>query len=61
MNYQVHNDTVSFSQSKMPVLFFVILAQLGVYIDFTGNKLLPYKVVMSESDFLSTIELSKEI
>ena len=61
MKYQSINNTISFSQSKMPRLLFVLFGQFGVYITVTGDKLLPYSVTMNESDFLSYIELAKEL
>lgn len=61
MKYTATIDAVSFSQSKLPVMFFVLLGQLGIYITLTGSKLLPYSVSMSESEFLSCVEMSKEM
>jgi len=48
-----------FRQSKLPTLFFVVLGQLEVYIHLTGSKLYPYRVIMSESEFKSAIELAE--
>ena len=61
MRYTIKENTVSFTQSKMPRLLFVLFGQFGVYITVTGDKLLPYSVELSESDFLSYIELAKEL
>ena len=59
MRYTIQDNIVSFSQSKMPRLLFVLFGQFGVYITVTGNKLLPYSVTMTEEDFLVYIELAK--
>lgn len=60
-SYLLQDDTVSFRQSSMPRMLFVLLGQLGVYITLTGSHRYPYAVQMSETDFLATIELSKEM
>lgn len=60
-NYTATIDTVSFSGKALPATFFIILGQLDVYITLTGSKLLPYSVRMTESEFLSCIEMSKEM
>lgn len=61
MNYHAEVDTVSFSYKGLPALFFVTLAQLDILVQFTGSRMRPYFVNMSESEFLSAVELSKEI
>lgn len=61
MKYTATVDTVSFSQAKLPALFFVVLGQLGIYITLTGSKIYPYKVSISESEFLSCVEIAKEM
>jgi len=55
------NTVLLFRQSNMPRMLFVLLGQLGVYITLTGSKRYPYSVNMSESDFLATIQLAKEL
>ena len=40
-------------------MFFVTLGLLDVYIHLTGSKRYPYAVKMSESEFLSAIELAE--
>ena len=51
-------STVQFSYRNLPALFFVTLHSLGVVVEFTGNKIHPYKVAISESEFMSCIELA---
>lgn len=65
-NYVVTNnpsghDTVSFRQSKLPLMFFVLLGQLDIYIHITGKWDYPYLIVISESEFLSCLEMAKEL
>lgn len=59
MNYTIQDNSVSFSYKGLPVLFFVTLAQLDILVQFTGNKRQPYFVQISESEFISAIELAK--
>ena len=59
--YKVDSDVIEFRQGKLPVMLFVLLGQLEVYITLTGSKLYPYSVKMNETDFLSTIELAGEL
>lgn len=54
------NNTVQFSYKGLPALFFVTLHSLGVTVEFTGNKILPYVVRISESEFISCVELAGE-
>lgn len=61
MNYLVNNKTVSFSYKGLPVLFFVLLAQLDVLVQFTGNRRRPYSVNLSESEFMSCVDMAKEL
>jgi hypothetical protein len=61
MNYSTKDNTVSFSYKGLPVLFFVLLAQLDILVQFTGAKIQPYFVTISESEFLSCVEMSKEM
>lgn len=61
MKYQSNHGAVTFSQSLMPRMLFVIFGQLGVQIEFTGSKLMPYQVRMSESEFLSCVDMAEEI
>lgn len=61
MKYTAQYNTVSFRQSNLPRLFFVLLGQLDVYIHLTDSWMYPYRVVMSESEFLDCIELAKEL
>jgi len=58
-DYTVSTNKIHFRQSHLPVMFFVTLGMLGVYVELTGSKRYPYAVIMSESEFLSTIELSE--
>lgn len=60
MNYRV-NDAVSieFSYKGLPVLFFVLLAQLDILVQFTGNRQRPYSVNLSESEFMSCVDMAK--
>ena len=53
-------ETVQFSYRNLPALFFVTLHSLGVAVEFTGSKILPYVVKISESEFMSSIELASE-
>jgi hypothetical protein len=59
-SYIVEQGKIHFRQSSLPVLFFVVLAQLGVYIHLTGSKRYPYSVAITESEFLSAIELATD-
>lgn len=61
MNYLPDVDSVSFSYKGLPVMFFVLLAQLDVQITFTGNRRRPYNVRLSESEFMSCVEMAKEL
>lgn len=59
--YITQGQQLHFRQSNLPRMFFVLLGQLGVMISFTGSKLYPYAVEMSEDDFKSSIELAGEL
>jgi hypothetical protein len=61
MNYSTKDNTVSFSYKGLPVLFFVLLAQLDILVQFTGTKMLPYFVTLTESEFLSCVEMAREL
>lgn len=62
MKYKVDGDNVLFSQFGMPRMFFVALHQLDIYIHMLKNSWeFPYMVVMSESEFLSCVEMAKEL
>ena len=50
--------TVQFSYKNLPALFFVTLHSLGVAVEFTGSKILPYIVKITESEFMSCVELT---
>ena len=54
-------NTVQFSFRNLPALFFVTLHSLGVAVEFTGNKVLPYIVKISESEFMSCVEMATEL
>ena len=58
-SYILENDSLLFRQGKLPRMFFVTLGLLDVYIHLTGSKRYPYSVKMSESEFLSAIELAE--
>jgi hypothetical protein len=60
--YIIHDNQVHFRQSfPRDVLagLFVTLYALGVPVNDTGSRIYPHSVTMSESEFLSVIELSK--
>jgi hypothetical protein len=60
--YIIQNDTVLFRQSFSKDILqglFVTLYALGVTIYETGSKRYPHSVRMSESEFLSCLELAK--
>lgn len=62
-NHIVKDNLVLFRQSyPLHILtrLFVNIYTLGIVIYDTNNKLYPHSVIMSESDFLSMIELSGE-
>jgi hypothetical protein len=61
MNYSTKDNTVPFSYKGLPVLFFVLLAQLDILVQFTGTKMLPYFVTLTESEFLSCVEMAREL
>ena len=61
MNYSTKDNTVSFSYKGLPVLFFVLLARLDILVQFTGTKMQPYFVTISESEFLSCVDMAQEI
>jgi len=63
-NYIIQDDTVLFRQSfNRDVLqgLFVTLYALEITIYDTNSKLYPHKVYMSESEFISILELAKGI
>ena len=53
-------ESVQFSYRNLPALFFVTLHSLGVAVEFTGNKIMPYVVKITESEFMCSIELASE-
>ena len=54
-------ESVQFSYKNLPALFFVTLHSLGVVVEFTGNKILPYVVKITESEFMSCVDMAEEI
>ena len=60
MIYIQNADSVSFSQSNMHKWFFLLLGNLDVYINLTGDSRYPYSVKMSEVEFLDCQELVKD-
>lgn len=59
--YTIRDSYIHFRQGKLPPLFFVLLGQLGVYIHITGRWQYPYSVQMTESEFISCLEMAKEM
>lgn len=57
--YIVDGSKVHFRQGTLPVMWNVTMSQLGVYVYLTGDKRYPYAVELSESEFLSVIELAQ--
>ena len=60
-NYIVNLGTVLFRQSSLPTRWMEAMSILDVYVTLTGSKRYPYSVQLSESEFLSIIELAKEL
>ena len=58
-NLSSHDTTVQFSYKGLPASFFMTLHVLGYMVQFTGNRIYPYQVMINESEFLSCIELSE--
>lgn len=59
--YIVINDTVHFRQGNLPAQWMPAFSQMDVYVHITNDKRYPYSVRLSEADFLSIIELAKEL
>ena len=55
------NKGMQFSGRGLPVMFFILLAQLSITVEFTGSKIHPYTVMISESEFMSCIEMASEL
>ena len=55
------NNGMQFSGKGLPVMFFVLLSQLSITVEFTGKKIHPYTVNISESEFMSCIEMASEL
>lgn len=61
-HYIVKDNQVHFRQTfPRPVLasLFVTLYALGLTVQDTGSKVFPHSVTISESEFLSVIEMTK--
>ena len=59
MNYTIQDTTITFSYKGLPALFFVTLGQLEILVQFTGSKRQPYSVNLSESEFMSCVDMAK--
>ena len=59
MNYTSKDNSVSFSGKNLPALWLVTMAQLEIHVTLTGDKRQPYSVNLSESEFLSCLEMAK--
>lgn len=59
--YTLDSNKIYFRQSNMPAQWMTSFAQLGVYVHLTGSKRYPYSVELSESEFLSCVEIAKEM
>jgi hypothetical protein len=61
-SYIIKGDEVHFKQSfprSILMGLFTTLYALGIDIGDTGNKIYPNRVIMSESEFLSVLELAQ--
>lgn len=58
--YTIKDGEIHFRQSNTPIMLFVLFGQLDIYVTLTGSKRYPYSVSMSESEFLSCLEMAKE-
>lgn len=55
------NSKIHFRQSVLPRQWMSVFGELGIYVEITGSRRYPYAVALSESEFLSCIDLAKEM
>lgn len=60
-NHITENTRVYFRQSNLPGQWMTLFWQLGIYVILTGSKRYPYAVELSETDFLSCMELARDL
>jgi hypothetical protein len=61
-DYIVRNDTVLFRQSferDILIGLFTTLYALGLNVQDTNSRIYPYRLQISESEFLSCLEMAK--
>lgn len=61
IEYKIDGDFVLFNQGNMPRQLFVLFHQLDEYVTLLKDNHYHYMVVMSESEFISCLDMAREL